>query len=303
MATTTHKDRGRTKRKLTRHELEIRVFGVIKWVSIGFFMVITVFPLLYMIGLSFKPISELFRNPDSFLPSWSDITSLDTYREVLRPTDQGGQGFFKFIKNSAIVAFTTMGVTVALSILAAYAAARLRFAGRKFVTWVILIVYLFPAVVVAIPLFVLFSRLGFRNSLFGLVIVYVAQTIPVALYMLRSYFQTVPVELEEAGLVDGLSRTGVIWRITLPLAAPAVAAVAMFVFMIAWNEFLFALLFLTESRDLWTLPLGVQQLDTTEVPKTLLMAGSVIITMPIVILFFLAERFLTEGLTAGGVKG
>ncbi len=303
MATTTHEDRSRTKRKLTRHELEIRVFGVIKWVSIGFFMVITVFPLLYMIGLSFKPISELFRNPDSFLPSWNDITSLDTYREVLRPTDQGGQGFFKFIKNSAIVAFTTMGVTVALSILAAYAAARLRFAGRKFVTWVILTVYLFPAVVVAIPLFVLFSRLGFRNSLFGLVIVYVAQTIPVALYMLRSYFQTVPVELEEAGLVDGLSRTGVIWRITLPLAAPAVAAVAMFVFMIAWNEFLFALLFLTESRDLWTLPLGVQQLDTTEVPKTLLMAGSVIITMPIVILFFLAERFLTEGLTAGGVKG
>ncbi len=303
MVATTHKGEGGTKRKLTRHELEIRVFGVIKWISIGFFLVITVFPLLYMIGLSFKPISELLRNPNGFLPSWNDITSLETYREVLRPTDQGGQGFFTFIRNSAIVAFITMAVTVALSILAAYAAARLRFAGRKMVTWVILIVYLFPAVVIAIPLFVLFTRLGIRNSLFGLVIVYVAQTIPVALYMLRSYFQTVPVELEEAGMVDGLSRTGVIWKITLPLAAPAVAAVAMYVFMIAWNEFLFALLFLTESRELWTLPLGVQQLDTTEVPKTLLMAGSVIITMPIVILFFLAERFLTEGLTAGGVKG
>jgi multiple sugar transport system permease protein len=291
------------KKKLSRADLEERIFGVIKWISIVFFVVITVFPLVYMIGLSFKPVSELLRNPSSFLPSWSDVSSMDTYRQVLRSTDQGGQGFLIFLRNSALVATFTMIFTVVLAILAAYAAARLKFSGAKLVTWVIIIVYLFPAVVIAIPLFVLFTRLGIRNTLYGLTIVYVAQTIPVALYMLRSYFQTVPAELEEAGLVDGLKRTGVIWRITIPLAAPAIAAVALYVFMIAWNEFLFALLFLTETRDLWTLPLGVQQLDTTEVPKTLLMAGSVIITMPVVILFFLAERFLTEGLTAGGVKG
>lgn len=303
MTTTTSDVATSTRRKRTRSEIEARVFGILKWVSIVFFLVITVFPLVYMIGLSFKPISELLQNPGNFLPSWNDLTSLDTYREVLRPVEDGGQGFFTFIRNSVIVALATMIVTVFLAIFAAYAAARLRFSGRKFVTWVILIVYLFPAVVIAIPLFVLFSRLGIRNSLFGLAIVYVAQTIPVALYMLRSYFQTVPAELEEAALVDGLSRTGVIWRVTIPLAAPAIAAVALYVFMIAWNEFLFALLFLTESRDLWTLPLGVQQLDSTEVPVTLLMAGSVIITVPVVVLFFAAERFLTEGLTAGGVKG
>lgn len=303
MTTTANKPVARTSRRRPGRSTEERVFGVIKWFSVVFFMIITIFPLVYMIGLSFKPISELLRNPDSFLPSWSDVSSLDTYREVLRPTSEGGQGFLVFLRNSAIVGLVTMTVTVALSILAAYAAARLRFAGAKLVTWVILIVYLFPAVVIAIPLFVLFSRLGMRNSLYGLIIIYVAQTIPVALYMLRSYFQTVPAELEEAGLVDGLGRTGVLFRITIPLAAPAIAAVALYVFMIAWNEFLFALLFLTESRELWTLPLGVQQLDTTEVPKTLLMAGSVIITMPVVLLFFLAERFLTEGLTAGGVKG
>jgi multiple sugar transport system permease protein len=288
---------------MSRAEFEERFFGVIKWISIVFFVVITVFPLLYMIGMSFKPIAELLRNPGGFLPSWSDITSMDTYREVLRPTEDGGQGFFIFIRNSAFVAFGTMVVTVSLAILAAYAAARLRFAGAKMVTWVILIVYLFPAVVIAIPLFVLFSRVGLRQSLIGLTIVYVAQTIPVALYMLRSYFQTVPAELEEAGLVDGLSRMGVIWRVTIPLSAPAIAAVALYVFMIAWNEFLFALLFLTESRELWTLALGIQQLNTTEVPVTMLMAGSVIITLPVVILFFMAERYLTEGLTAGGVKG
>jgi len=125
----------------------------------------------------------------------------------------------------------------------------------------------------------------------------------VALYMLRSYFITIPVELEEAGLIDGLGRMGVVRRVTLPLSAPAIAAVALFVFMIAWNEFLFALLFLSAEPELWTLSLGVNQLDTTEVPKTVLMAGSVIITVPVIILFFAAERFLTEGLTAGGVKG
>ena len=196
-----------------------------------------------------------------------------------------------------------MVITTGLAILGAYAVARLRFRGSKVVTGLILLVYLFPAVVLAIPLFVLFSKLSLRSSLLGLVIVYLAQTLPVALYMLRSYFQTVPVSLEEAGLIDGLSRAGVIRKITLPLSAPAIASVALYVFMIAWNEFLFALLFVIEKRELWTLSLGVNQLNSTEVPLTLLMAGSVIITVPVIILFFVAERFLTEGLAAGGVKG
>ncbi len=288
---------------MTRDQFENRLFGFLKWASVAFFVIITTFPLIYMIGLSFKPISELLREPARFLPSWSDITSLDTYREVLRPVEDGGQGFTVFIKNSFLIAIATMIITTGLAILGAYAVARLRFRGSKVVTGLILLVYLFPAVVLAIPLFVLFSRLSLRNSLFGLIIVYLAQTLPVALYMLRSYFQTVPISLEEAGLIDGLSRAGVIRRITLPLSAPAIASVALYVFMIAWNEFLFALLFVVEKRELWTLSLGVNQLNSTEVPLTLLMAGSVIITVPVIILFFLAERFLTEGLSAGGVKG
>lgn len=288
---------------MTRDEFENRFFGVLKWVSVAFFVVITVFPLIYMVGLSFKPISVLLQEPSKFLPTWSDITSFETYKQVLRPVSEGGQGFTTFIRNSFIIAMTTMIVTTALAIVGAYAVARLNFKGKKTVTGLILLVYLFPAVVLAIPLFVLFSRLGLRSSLFGLIIVYLAQTIPVALYMLRSYFQTVPVSLEEAGLIDGLSRGGVIRRITLPLSAPAIASVALYVFMIAWNEFLFALLFVSDNRELWTLSLGVNQLDTTEVPRTLLMAGSVIITLPVIVLFFVAERYLTEGLASGGVKG
>jgi multiple sugar transport system permease protein len=288
---------------MTRDEFENRFFGILKWVSLAFFIIITLFPLVYMIGLSFKPISELIREPARFLPTWGDITSLETYRQVLRPVEEGGQGFVTFIRNSFLIAMTTMVVTTGLAILGAYAVARLQFRGSRIVTGLILLVYLFPAVVLAIPLFVLFSRIGLRSSLFGLIIVYLAQTIPVALYMLRSYFQTVPVSLEEAGLIDGLSRGGVIRKITLPLSAPAIASVALYVFMIAWNEFLFALLFVSDNRELWTLSLGVSQLDTTEVPRTLLMAGSVIITVPVIVLFFVAERYLTEGLAAGGVKG
>jgi len=288
---------------MTRAVFEERLFGVLKVLSIIFFIAVSLFPLVYMVGLSFKPIQELLRDPANIIPSWEQIKGLETYRAVLRPQSQGGQGFLLFIRNSTIVATSTVVLTLAFGILAAYAAARLRFFGKRSVSLGIILIYLFPAVVVSIPLFVMFSRIGLRSSLLGLIVVYLASTLPVTLYMLRGYFQSIPVELEEAAMVDGLSRAGVIWKITLPLAAPAVAATALYVFMIAWNEFLYALLFVLENRNLWTLSLGLQQLDTQEVPKTMLMAGSVIITIPVIVLFFAAERFLTEGLTAGGVKG
>jgi multiple sugar transport system permease protein len=288
---------------VNRNAFEDRLFGVLKWMSVAFFVAITAFPLMYMASLSFKDIGRVLQAPADFLPSWEEIDGFETYREVLRSEASGGQGFLQFIRNSAIVAGATVLITVGLGTLAAYAAARLNFFGKRQISAGIVLVYLFPAIVLAIPLFVLFSRIGLRASLPGLAIVYLAQTIPVALYMLRTYFLTVPKELEEAALVDGAGRIGTIRFVTLPLSAPAIAAVALYVFMIAWNEFLYALLFLAADRELWTLPLGLQQLETAEVPKTVLMAGSVIISVPIIVLFFLAERFLTEGLTAGGVKG
>ncbi|HHC08957.1 MAG TPA: carbohydrate ABC transporter permease [Actinobacteria bacterium] len=288
---------------MTRAVFEERLFGVLKAISIVLLVAMSLFPLVYMVGLSFKPIQDLLRDPMRFWPTWEQVAGFDTYRAVLLPQARGGQGFLLFIRNSTIVAVSTVLITLGVGILAAYSAARLRFFGKRAVSLGIILVYLFPAVVISIPLFVMFSRIGLRSSLLGLIVVYLASTLPVTLYMLRGYFLSIPQELEEAGLVDGLSRFGVIWRITFPLAAPAVAATALYVFMIAWNEFLYALLFVLENRELWTLSLGLQQLDSQEVPKTMLMAGSVIITLPVIVLFFAAERFLTEGLTAGGVKG
>ena len=288
---------------MTRAAFEERLFGILKWFSVVFFAVIALFPLLYMLALSFKPIQDLLLNPAKWWPTIDQIWGFETYRAVLRPVDQGGFGFLVFIRNSSIVAVSTVILTLSVGILAAYSVARVNFFGRKTVSIGMILVYMFPVVIVAIPLFVMFSRMGLRDSLYGLIIVYLASTLPVTLYMLRGYFQSIPVELEEAGRVDGLSRLGVIRKITIPLAAPAIAAVALYVFMIAWNEFLYALLFVLEKRELWTLSLGVNQLNNQEVPKTMLMAGSVIISLPIIVLFFAAERFLTEGLTSGGVKG
>ena len=288
---------------MTRAEFEVRLFGVLKWVSVAFFVLICLFPLVYMVALSFKPIQDLLLDPARWWPSLEQIFNSNTYQQVLKPVEEGGQGFLVFIRNSLIVAVATVALTLAVGILAAYSAARLNFFGKRAVSFGMIMIYLFPVVVVSIPLFVMFSRIGLRQSLYGLIIVYLAATLPVALYMLRNYFNAIPYELEEAAMVDGLSRFGVIRKVTIPLAAPAIAAVGLYVFMIAWNEFLYALLFVLERRDLWTLSLGVQQLDNQEVPKTVLMAGSVIISIPVIILFFAAERFLREGLTAGGVKG
>lgn len=282
---------------MSREQVELQIIRFLKVVGIAFFFIITAFPFFWMVVLSFRPLDQVLQKPIA-LPTWEQISSLSTYKGVWFEQNIGN-----FVLNSVIVSMATVIINLLLAILGAYAIARLKFVGRQVLSIGILLIYVFPAVVIAVPLFVVFSRLGLRGSLAGVVLVYLASTLPVSLYMLRSYFQTIPTELEEAGLIDGLGRLGVVWYITLPLAAPVIASVALYVFMIAWNEFLFAYLWLLEKPEAWTLSLGVQQLDTQEVPKTWLMAGSTIISVPVIILFFFAERFLTEGLTAGAVKG
>jgi multiple sugar transport system permease protein len=282
---------------MSREQVELQIIRILKVVGIAFFVIITAFPFFWMVVLSFRPLDQVLQNPIA-LPTWEQISSLSTYKGVWIEQNIG-----KFVLNSVIVSVATVIINLLLAILGAYAITRLKFIGRQVLSIGILLIYVFPAVVIAVPLFVVFTRLGLRGSLAGVILVYLASTLPVSLYMLRSYFQTIPTELEEAGLIDGLGRLGVIWYITLPLAAPVIAAVALYVFMIAWNEFLFAYLWLLEKPEAWTLSLGVQQLDTQEVPKTWLMAGSTIISVPVIIIFFFTERFLTEGLTAGAVKG
>jgi multiple sugar transport system permease protein len=285
-----------------RYRIEVAAFRILRPLGIAFFVLVTVFPFYYMVLLSMREISEVIENPAQVFISLGDIT-FAAYERVLKPTDEGGEGFVRFLVNSALLGIGTVIVTLLVSILGAYAVSRLEFFGKRGVHFLFLSVYLFPPILLAIPLFVAFSKLGLRGELWVLVIVYVAQTLPVCVYMLRNYFESVPVSLEEAAEVDGASRMQIIRKVTLPLAVPAVAATGLFVFMIAWNEFLFALLFLVEERNNWTVSLGVSQLTNIETPATTLMAGSVILTVPIIVLFLFAERLMTEGLTRGAEKG
>jgi multiple sugar transport system permease protein len=288
---------------MDRATFETKLFRVLRWVVIAILVLVTLFPFYYMLLLSLRPIDEVLQNPGRIWAGPAEWT-VQTYRQVLTSADEGGQGFLKFLTNSAIVSGAATMLTLLVSIPGAYAVTRLRFVGRRQVHFLFLAVYLFPSILLAIPLFVLFTRLGLRGSLAGLTIVYIAQTVPVSIYMLRNYLATIPISLEEAAAVDGYSRLQTIRKVILPLAAPAVMANALYVFMIAWNEFLFALLFLVEDRADWTVSLGLAQLSGgIEVSKTVLMAGSVVLTLPIVVLFFAAERLLTEGLTAGADKG
>lgn len=288
---------------MNRLAIERRVLAVARPLLIAVLLVSAVFPFYYMVLLSFVPIEELLRQPDRLVIGFGDLT-LETYRQVLAPTSAGGQGFAGFMANSALVSAATAAVTLLLVIPGAYAVSRLRFTGRRHISSLFLVVYMFPAIIIAIPLFIAFSRMGIRESLVGLVIVYVALNIPVSIHMLRNYFDTIPVSIDEAARVDGASRVQTMRLITVPLAMPTIVSTLLYVFMIAWNEFLFALLFLTAKRDLWTVSLGLSQLSNgVEVPKTVLMAGSVLLTIPIVLLYALAERKITDGLAAGADKG
>lgn len=286
-----------------RLDTQERVFGTLRWVVIVLLVVATVFPFYYMVELSFVPIEKLLLNPGRLWVPLSDLTA-NTYQTVLKPTSEGGQGFGHFMANSAMVAVATAVITLLVAVPGSYAVARLGFFGRRQISALFLAVYLFPVIIIAIPLFVGFSAIGIRESLVGLGIVYVAQTIPVSIHMLRTYLKVIPVSIEEAAMVDGASRGRILRTIIVPLAMPTIMSTALYVFMIAWNEFLFALLFLTGSPQLWTVSLGLSQLaNGIEVPKTVLMAGSVLLTIPIIVLYGLAERALTEGLTSGADKG
>lgn len=280
-----------------REKIEALTLSILRIIGIAFFIIISAFPLYWMILSSFKALEELLVNPGALGIDFRGVT-LEAYRQVLFD-----HGFIQYISNSAYVSTLTVILSLTLAMIGAYASTRLRFRGRAFMSYSILVVYMFPAIVLVIPLYVVFSKMGLRDSLHVLIVVYLAQTLPVALYMLRSYFRSLPVEIEYAGLTDGCTRFGVIWRIIIPLSAPALATVALYTFMIAWNEFLFAFMFL-DSPEKFTLSRGVVQLaGSVHLSKQLVMAASVLVTFPIVFLFLVFERHLVRGLTAGAMKG
>lgn len=282
-----------------RYRMELLLLRVLKGLAFVFFTIVVSLPFYVMVMTSFKSQQSLLANPLDFSIDFSQGFDV-LFRSYFELFSQ--YHFGSFLLNTAFVSVATVIITLLFAVPGAYAVARLRFPGQAFLSRSILLIYMVPAIVLVIPLYAVFSQFGLRNSLTGLLIVYPATTIPVALYMLQGYFRGLPSELEDAGLMDGLSRLSVIFKITLPLSLPALASVALYVFMIAWNEFLFAFMFL-DDLDIFTLSRGVVSLNSSEVPRQHLMAGAVIATVPVLALFLWFEKFLVAGLTAGSVKG
>ncbi len=282
------------------HSSQTVLFEFLTLFGIVLFSFVILFPFYMMIVTSFKTQAALLINPLDFGINFAqDIKELFKSYFVIFDTYKFG----RYILISTFVSVGTVIVTLIFAIPAAYAVARLNFFGKNFLSTSILIIYMFPAIVLVIPLYTVFSQLGLRNNVGGLLIVYTATTLPVAIYMLQGYFKSIPKELEEAAIMDKLNWFGIIIKIILPLSIPAISSVALYVFMIAWNEFLFSLMFL-DNPNSFTLSRAIQYLSgDAETPRQYLMAGSVVVTIPVLFIFVYFEKYLVSGLTAGSVKG
>ncbi len=265
------------------------------YVLLLFAVTVILFPVFWMASSSLKPDRELFSRNLTMLPiEWS----LQNYRNVWLKTD-----FPRYFWNSFTVAALSTIFSVVVSMYAAYALARIRFAGRYAYGLLLLVTQMFPHILLVIPLFFIIRGLGLFNTHAALVIAYTAFSLPFTIWLLRGFFEAIPEELEDAAAIDGASLLGTFHRIILPLAGPGLAAVTMFGFVRAWNEFLFALVFL-QSRELFTLPIGLANFQEEFTFRwDLIMAGAGIITLPVLFFFLLMQRFIVQGLLGGAVKG
>jgi multiple sugar transport system permease protein len=277
------------------YKMEKRVFRGFTSLSMAIVLLVVLFPIYWMLLTGIKPKSELYL-PDPQL--WTANPTLDNLRSLFARTP-----FLIQLRNSLIVSFVTTTVTIFVGAFAGYSVSRLRYPGRDFFASAIFFIYLIPGILTLIPLYVFMSRLGVLNTLYALMLAYLGGTVPFAIWVLKGYFSTIPYEMEDAALVDGCTRLQALYKVILPLAAPGLVACAIFAFTLSWNEYLLAMLF-NNTKDLWTLPVGLAGLVYGDVFLWgEIMIGAFLMSIPVLILYVMAQRFVVTGLTAGAVKG
>jgi multiple sugar transport system permease protein len=266
---------------------------VLTYAVLVFAVLLVLFPIYWMIVTSLKLPRDIYRMPSL----WPHTLTLNNYQQI------ADKGFLDAVRNSFVVAVSVTVISVIISSFAAYSLVRYRTRFRGLVGRIILFAYLTPTSLLFIPLSILMARLGLANSLHGLVLVYLTFSLPLSTWLLQSFFRSVPRELEEQALIDGMSRMGALVRIVLRLSAPGIAAVSIFTFTGAWNELLLALVLIT-SESQRTAPLALNYLITSDVlPWGPLMAGAVLSSIPLMVLYFVAQRFMVQGVAEGSVKG
>ena len=267
-------------------------FNLFAWTAV----LITTFPLFWMILTSVKPQSELFRIPPGF---WPEQITFEHYLRLINETP-----FLKYMRNSLILGVTTTVLVVTVATLGAHSLVRFRYPGRERLAQLVLFTYLLPSVVLILPLYLMMVWLGVANTIFSLVIAYTTFALPYALWLLRSFMQGIPDDLEAAALVDGATRMEAFVDVILPQALPGIISTSLFTFILAWNEYLFALVLVNtdEARPLTT---GVMSMlvSAFNIEWSLLMAASVMMSLPLIVIFAFLQKYLTRGFGAGGVKG
>ena len=263
-------------------------------------VIVTLYPVLWVFKMALTPAQgfSLSLNP---IP---DTVSLANFRDVIFSYDLQGRWLFgRQLLNSVIISGATTLLGIGFATTAAYAFSRFEFPGKKSGMSMLLITQMFPGVVMAIPLYILLNALGLINSLMGMVLIYSTTAVPFCVWMLKGYFDTIPREIEEAAIMDGASQWLIFYKIMLPLARPAIVVTALFSFMTAWNEFILAATFLSDETTL-TLPVVLQRyVGDYSTEWGHFAAGAIIVSVPVMALFFALQKHLIGGLTAGGVKG
>ena len=251
-------------------------------------------PFLWFVLTSFKSPAELTAIPPKLVPSFH----WDFYRSALV-----NHGLLRYVGNSLIVAGAATFITIAVGSLAAYAMARFQLAWTKFYLLALLAMTMFPQIAIAGPVWSILDHLGWLNSFHGLVTAYIALSLPLAIWILTTFFAEVPVAIEEAALIDGCSRLQALYRVVLPVAAPGILTAALLIFIYTWNEFFFALIILTDP-DVQTLPVGIALFPGEyTMPGGEIAAASTMATLPLIALTLLFQRGIIRGLAAGAVKG
>lgn len=253
-------------------------------------------PILYALSVSFSANNNLLSASFSFIPH--DFT-LDNFRQILFE-----KPFFVWLKNSLLLSVCTMVVALGVSVIGAYAFSRQRFKGRKLILYILLLLNAFPSILSMFATYRILKPMGLVNSYLGLIIIYTGTMAIFGIWNLKGYFDTIPVEIEEAGKIDGANDFQVVSRIVLPLAKPSIIVTAMMILIFVWNEYIFAVTFMT-GADKYTLAAGLYSLQATEYTRNwpVFSAASLLVSLPILLIFFTVQKHMVSGLTTGGVKG